>query len=558
MTATSSVVQGGSHRPFLVRELHAAREKLLELSQDVSSIDATLKFTSSSLAENRNTQIVKDSTSEHTSISNTNHISTHNRSRLAQASANDLDQLKSRSNVVIDSRYTLERKRDCAVGSSDSSAGKRRRIESRSHDAAKRVKYPPSITTRSRDAMPPPSLPARVPITPKTAINAHNGQTSNSPMSKLIPSVDVSRKSIFNPTAPNCYSPSCSSICSITNSPFYLPQNHHEGLFAAGQQYKFSPQISAELMTPVHMLPQGFRQRPSLTSDHRDQIGVQNFPQVQQSHSLLHEAISPPVESYINPYRRNLCYSRKPDTTPAEINSSSDMLAGTDPLTCPGDSSGGFLKEHNNTHRSGDYLEIPSHTGNINRGFCGAMGSKRRLGSRDNRTSIHDGELDQNITSTSRLINSTFRTPPIRLSLPHRGPSSIGTPQLRTGLSANVRSSSRILVPPTPITFRPHREPLNNIAMSNPYLASPYFSHQRLPRPSQSSPPSADTSKSPSQAKTFVGAPSRVDQQSRAGSNRTMLEQSEGRSRFRPGSSPHGTGHGHRSSATPSMRRARR
>ncbi|MCJ1469899.1 hypothetical protein MMC07_008543 [Pseudocyphellaria aurata] len=544
----------------LQRELQAAREKLLEFNQDVSSIDATLKLTGSNQAENRNSKLVQGSTSEHSSNSNRNHISTHNRSRLAQASAYDLDELKSRSNVR-DSNYTLERQQDYAVGSGDSSAGKRRRIDSRSHDTTQRViahRHPPSITIHSRDAMPPPSLPAQVPRTPKTAINAHNGRTVNSPLSKLIHSVNVNRKFTTNPIAPNCYSPSFSPICSVTKSPFYLTQNQHESLFAARQQYQPSPQISGDPMTPVHMSPQGFRQQPSLTSLHRDQIGVQSFPQAQQSHSLLHEAVFPPVESYINPYGRNLFYAREPDISPAEFNNSSDMLAGTDPLAHRTDSMGDCLKEHTNTHPNGEYLEIPSDTGSIDRGFCVSIGSKRRLGSPDNCACIHNGELDHNIRNTSGLSSSTFRTPPIRLSLPHRGPSSMGTPRLRTGMSANARSSNKTFILPTPITFRPHREQLNNIAMSNPYLASPYFSHQRLRRPPQISPLSIELSKSPGQTKTLVEAPFQVNQQSRAGSNRPMLEHCGGRSGFRAGPSAHRAIHGRGSSATPCMRRARR
>lgn len=415
---------------------------------------------------------------------------------------------------------------------------------------------------RSRDAMPPPSLPAQVPRTPQTAFNAQNGRTINSPIPEFLPTVNVSRKSILNPNAPSFYSPGHSPICSGTDAPFYLTQTHHGSLFATGRRHYFSPHASADRMNPPQMLPQGFRQQPYLTPLHQDQYGEHSFPQGKQGPN---ETISSPLDrvrigSYFNPYGQNLMDFRELDVTCVGMSSSSDTIAKADPIVRQAESNRGFPKDHPNRnpcYRIGDHPEIPSRTGNINGGVFGTIGSERRLRSRNNRTDINDGELDQNITHTSSLINSTFNTTPTRVSLPPRGPSSIGTPRLRIGMSANARSSSNMFVPPTPTGFRPHREPLDNMAISNPYVASPYFSHQKLPLPPQSSSPLVDPAKSPGQARTFVETPFRIDQRLQTGSNRPVHEFLGGRSRVRAISPVHGAGRGDRFYAS-SMRRARR
>lgn len=541
----------------------------MELGQDVSSIEATLKLTGSNPTENGNnnaTQLGSDLTSEKTSSSNPNHINTRNRSRLAQASANDLDEIKKSSNVVKDSRYALGMEQDYPVGSTDSSVGKRR-IESRSDDVEQRVptyQYHQSPTIRSRDAMPPPSLPARLSTTPKAAFNAHNGRTISSPVPTFLPYMDVNRRSMVNPNASNFYRLSYSPICSSTKTPFCLTQNHHGSVLATERQQLYPPQVSADQMTPSMMLPQGFGQQPYLTSFHQDQDGVHNIPQESQGHPLLNETVSPRtrirVGSYINTYGQNSVDSRELDIARAEFNSSSDTIAGADPVVHQGDGNRGFSKDRTYTlpyYRNLNYQENPSYTGNINEGLSSVIGSERKQGSRNNCTGINDGELDQNITHTSSFTSSTFKTTPTRVSLPPRCPPSIGigTPRLRTGMSANARSSCNAFIPLTRTTFRPHREPLDNTAMSNRYVASPYFSPQNLPRPPQSSPLLVDPSKSSSQARTVFGAPFRIDQRSQAGSNRPMHEHLGGRSGFRAG--PYGAGRGDRSSAA-KMRRARR
>lgn len=537
----------------------------MELGQDVSSIDASLKLTTGNPAENRNnvtTQLVTDLTSEQTSGSNPGHIDTRNRSRLAQASAKDLDEIKNSLNAVKDPRYAL--KQDDAVGSSDISVGKRRRIESRNDDVVQQVpayQYHQSPMIRSRDAMPPPSLPARIPRTSKTAFNAQNGRAINSPIP--LPPVNISPTSIFNPNTSNFFSPSYSPIRLGKNAPFDLTQNHRGSLFTTGRQHHFSPQVSADQMISAQMLPQGFGQQPDLTRIHQDQNAVHSFPQGGQGHPLLNETISPLNRirggSYINPCGQNLVRSREVEETCAEINISLDTISGADSLVRHADSNGGFPKGHSNTHpyyRNGDHPEI-SRIGNVNGAFFDAIGSERGLRPRNSRTGINDGELDQNITHASSLINSTLRATPNRVSLPPRGPSSLGTPRLRTGMSANARSSSNIFIPPMPTAFRPHREPLDNMAMGNPDVASPYFSYQGLPLHPQSPPPFVDPSKSLVQARTFVKAPLRIDQRSQAGSNRPAHESLGGRSRFLAGSPADGAGRGDRSSAA-GMRRARR
>lgn len=561
------MIRTDSENLFFCRELQAAREQLLKLGQDVSSIEATLKLTSSNPAENENNvsaQPVSYLTSGQASNPNPNYSNTRNRSRLAQASANDLDEIKNSSNMVKDSRYALGTNHDYAVGSREKSVGKKRRIESRSDDMAQRVsayQYHQSPIIRSREAMPPPSLPLRVPRTPKTGFDVQNGRTMDSPLPRFLPSTNVSRKSVFSPNAPNFYSSSYSPICSGKNAPFYLTPNHHESLFAKGRQHHFSPQVSADQTISAAVLPQGFGKQPYLTPLRHDQNGVRSFPRGKQGHPLLNETISPlectRVGSYVNPYRQNLVDSRELDVTRAEINSSSDTIAGTDPLVRQADSNGGFSKDPTNTnpyYRHGGDPKIPFSTGNMNGGFFSATGLERRLGSRNDRMNINDGELDQNIAHSSSLINSTFKATPTRVSLPPRGSYSIGTPRLRTGMSANARSSSSILIPPTPAAFRPHREPLDKTARSNSYVASPYFSHQSLLRPPQSSPPLVDTSESSGQARTFVEAPFRIDQRSQAGRNPPMYEHLGGRSGFQADPPAHGTGRGDRTS----MRRARR
>lgn len=552
-------------KSFFYRELQAAREQLLELGQDVSSIDASLKLTTSNPAENRNnvtTQLVSDLTSEQTSGSNPGHIDTRNRSRLAQASAKDLDEIKNSLDAVKDPRYAL--KQDDAIGSSDISVGKRRRIGSRNDDVVQQVpayQYHQSPMIRSRDAMPPPSLPARVPRTPKKASNAQNGRAINIPIP--LPPVNISRTSIFNPTTSNLFSPSYSHIRPGKVGPFDPTQNHRGSLSTTGRQHHFSPQVSADQMITAQMLPQGFGQQLDFTPIHHDQNGVHSFPQGGQGHPLLNETMSPlnrtRFGSHINPCGQNLVGSREVDGTCAEIKSSPDTISGADPSVRHADSNGSFPKGHGNTHpyhRNGDHPEI-SRIGNVNGAFLDAIGSERRLRLRKNRTGINDGELDQNTTHASSLINSTFTATPTRVSLPPRGPSSVGTPRLRTGMSANARSSSNIFIPPMPTAFRPHREPLDNMAMGNPYVASPYFSYQSLPLPPQSSPPFVDPSKSLVQARTFVEAPFRIDQRSQAGSNRPAHESLGGRSGFLAGSPADGAGREDRSSAA-GIRRARR
>lgn len=550
----------------LQRELQAAREQLLKLGQDVSSIEATLKLTSSNPSESGNnvtTKLVGGLTSVQTSGSNPSHSNTRNRSRLAQASANDLDEIKSRSNVVKDPRYELDMKQDYAVESRDLSVGKRRRIESKSDEVAQRVlahQYHQSPATRSRDAMPPPSIPARVLRTPKTAFNAQNGRTIDSPMPKFLPTVNVNRESYFNPNTPNFHNPKYSPICSGINAPFYLTQNHHGSLFATGRQQNLSQQVSADQATPVQMLAQGCGQQSYLTPLHHDGNGVHSFPQGKQGHLLLNAKTSPldriRTESDISPYAQDLVNSLELDKECAEMNSSSKTVSGADPMVHQANSSGGFPKDHTFTdpyYRNDKYPEIPYRTGKINNGsFFSAIDTKRMLGSRNNRIGTNDGELDNDFIRTLSPIKSTFKTTPARLSLPPRGSSSIGTPRLRTGMSANARSSSNIFIPPTPTTVRPHREPLGNVAMSNPYVPSPYFSHQILPRPPQSSTPLVDHSKSPGRAKTFVETPFRIDQRSQAGLNRPFHEYLKGGSGLPAGPPAHAVG---RSSAA-SMRRA--
>lgn len=414
---------------------------------------------------------------------------------------------------------------------------------------------------RSRDAMPPPSLPGRLLRTSQAAFNAQNGRTINSPIPEFLPPVNVSRKSILNPNAPNFYSSGHSPICSGTDAPFYLTQNHHGSLFATGRRHRFSPHASADRVNPPQMLPQGFREQPYLTPLHQDQYGVQSFPQGKQGSN---ETISSQLDririgSYVNPYGQNLMDSRELDVTCAGMNGFSDTIAKADPIVRQAESNRGFPKDRPNRnpcYRNGDHREIPSRTGNISRGVFSTIGSER-LGSRNNRTDINDGELDQNMTQTSSLINSIFKTTPTRVSLPPRGPSSIGTPRLRIGMSANARSSRNIFIPPTPTRFRPHREPLNNMATSNPYVSSPYFSHQNLPLPPQNSSPLADPSKSPGQTRTFVEAPFRIDQRLQIGRNRTVHEYLKGRSSVWASSPVHRAGREDRSYAS-SMRRARR
>ena len=550
------------------RELQRVRNQLLELGQDVSSVEATLKITGSNQTENGNkdaTQLGSNLTSEKTSSSNPNHINTRNRSRLAQASANDLDEIKKCANVVKDSHFPLGVEQDYPSGSRDDLVGKRR-IESKRDDVEQQVpayQYPQSPTIRSRDAMPPPSLPARL-STPKAAVNAHNGRAIGIPVPTFLPNLDNNRRSMVNPNTPNFHSPSYGTIFSGKKAPFCLTQNHHGSILTTERQQLYPPQVSADQMAPSMMVPQRFGQQSYLTSFHQDQDGVHNIPQESQGHPLRNETVSPltrvRVGSHINTYGQNLVDSRGVDIARAEVNRSSDPIFAADSVVSQTDGNGGFPKDRTYTfpyYRNVNYQEDLSCTENINEGFFSVIGPERKFRSRKYCTGINDGELDQNITHTSSFTSSTFKTTPIRVSLPPRGSSSIGigTPRLRTGMSANARSSCNAYIPPTPTTFRPHREPLENTAMSNRYVASPYFSPQNLPRPPQSSPPLVEPSKSLSQARTIFEAPFRIDQRSQAVSNRPMHEHLGGRSGYRAG--PYRAGRGDQPSA-PNMRRARR
>lgn len=523
-----------------------ARGQLLKLGQDVSSIDKTLQLTSSNPVENGDNitaQSVNDLTTEETSVSNPSHIKTRNRSLLAQASADDLDEIKNRSKVIKNSRYATNTKLDYAVGYKCIPAGKRRRIEDDVAHRSPAYQYHQSPTTHSRDAMPPPSIPARIPRAPKSVFNAHNDRTIDCPIPRFLPTTNVNPEYFSNLSVQGSYSPSYSSTWSGTKEPISRTQYRHESLVAPPGQQHFSPQVSSDQMTPAQVLAQKFGQKSYLTPLRQDQNGIHNFPQGKQGYSILNSKIHPlnriQSGSNISPFSQNLIDSQELDEECPELNSSSKMIDGADPKVRQTESNGGFPKNHTNTsayYRNCIYSGIPYCKGNINRGFI-AKDFESMLGSRNNLTSLNDGELDQGIIHTSNHITTTFKSTPIRVSLPPRGPSSVGTSRLRTGMSANARSSN---------TFRPHREPLENMAMSNPYVASPYFSDQSLPCLPQSLTPLEEPPKSPGWTRTFVEAPFRIGQRSNVGSNRPMQKHIEGRTGFRTGLPAHGAGRGDR------------
>lgn len=392
--------------------------------------------------------------------------------------------------------------------------GKKRRVESRISDIAKQgsaheLHRSPAIN--SRDVMPPPPRPIRVFQTPKPAPDSRCERNSRTPAPCFLSTLNANTQSFaFKPKAPAFHSSSHASAVSDATHP---PAIHLSSPDATIQDHRFSPQASA------------YQTNPSLQTL-RQGIGHQAYPTVSQGENdtngfwqgsfkfQLPDTTGIPTQQpwqfhasqNIHPYLQHIVSSRTPETN--------DSL---DAITSAGTNKGSPTHHcmHPDSH-DGTHQYTRSVTENAKGGFFGLIGSQRTNSFGDN-PPINDGELDQ-FFSTASNQTTPFTPTGNRVSLPPRASSVIGTPRLRTGMSANSRSSrSNKLIPlMTPNAPKFHRKP---VGINSQYGESPYFRNQDIPNPVQN-PALLLAPRWPlSQAGYFMGVSNALERSFQAGGN---------------------------------------
>ena len=439
-----------------------------------------------------------------------------------------------------------------AERSTDGSIGKKRRVESRISDVAKRGSahdLQPSPALNSRDVMPPPPRPIGVLQTPKPTSSACYNQI---PAPCFLNNLDANAQSFtFTPKVSAFCGFGQAAVVSDASVKPHAPAFHLGSPDGAIQDNGFSLQAS------------GHRTNPSLQNS-RQEIGHKVFSKDESDTNRFWQGLSSfqlPVTTgfrsqqrqfhspqSIHPSMQHILNSRVPETN--------DFLGA---ITRAGTNMGSPTHYSIRADSYDDTYQCTRlATENANGGSFGLIESQRVNGFGGNNPHVNDGELDQFLPTAS---NWTIPLTPTRnrLSFPPRTSSLGGTPRLRTGMSANSRSSrsSKRIPLMTPNAPKFHRKPLGNTTINNQYGASPYSSSQELLKPVQHLVPLLASQWPLGQASYLTGASKASERGFQAGGNPPTKQHIWTQSDFQPNTPGPGARSGDRPFAA-EMRRDQR
>lgn len=443
---------------------------------------------------------------------NSNYSNTRVRSRLAQSIKANLGEIRSRSSPF---------REDCVstpnhvptMTNGNFSSGKRRRVESRNEDSAwPFLRYerdqPPAV--RSRDAMPPPSIPTQI---PRKLNNSSYSQDRQSEQNLSLPMMNLCKRGlIFSPETSNVNVSGRAAITPGAKIQTGSSRNRRGGSFA--QPNQVSPPFCAyQMNSNSEVLCPGIEQDADSTLLYNNHGG--------RSQGILdRQSGSPYLNNPVNSRGSKVALPGF-DTADARINRR--ISANCDEA---------FLDHPTITHR------------NRQNGVSGAGSPSHSQKS----CPVSDGEINRQFSDNSNLADSTSLITPTRITLP------LGRRRFDSSSQLRTRRWSSICPPPsTPASFRAARERLSSRMVDGQRTLSTYFNQQNSHRHEYKPGPQLHPSQPFDQARKMM-VPTLMERNPHTDGNRrirTKKNIGEQTALIKPGS-------GNRRPSTANMRRANR
>lgn len=420
------------------RELKASRQHLFDLGQDVSSIDAALDLLDDKAMSVNNSNKFQNNAPLYGALASVIELdTTHIRTSMAQASAADLEELTCMNRPLGGLEHS-----NAAPGieSMEDSAKKRRRLDPRLHGTAQQVFSYREINpcqAQIREAVSPLTLLEKSPTDIPPNVNVRNDQAIGNrlgiPLGHTLTAQHHKSYNIqtpkVNPNDQQFHGFQYPTASSNKEPQVSRARYNNDEYFALTKQNLTNPQIF-EISTIQEPDPYFTAMENIPDSMQNNQDSIKSLMREHTMH-LAPDAVEQCLSS---PYKGSQYQNRyKTNSTP------NFRVGSTAPL----------YRSSNGLHQ----LRRPN-----------------------------DGELD----NQSLQISAPQPTPGVgisptrpRITLAPRGPFINCTPRPRTGICANIRSSSTAVTPLPHVNSRLHREQLGTTKSWCLPSRSPYFSRQQ-------------------------------------------------------------------------------